>query len=61
MYPIDFFWRAAQRWPGNIAIDAPSGPIHYDALAAQVAALAAALSAMDPQPQSRVEYVDVAA
>jgi len=54
MYPIDFFWRAAQRWPGNTAIDAPSGPIRFDALAAQVAALAAALSAMDPQPQSRV-------
>lgn len=54
MFPIDFFWRAAQRWPERIAIDAPEGPIRYDALAAQVAALAAALNALDPEPQSRV-------
>lgn len=54
MYPIDFFWRAADRWPANIAIDAPAGPIRYDALAARVSALAAALLALDPAPQSRV-------
>jgi acyl-CoA synthetase (AMP-forming)/AMP-acid ligase II len=54
MYPIDFFWRAAQRWPERIAIDAPEGAIRYEALATQVAALATALVAIDPTPQSRV-------
>ncbi len=54
MFPIDFFWRAAQRWPDRIAIDAPEGAIRYDVLAARVAALAAGLTALDPTPQSRV-------
>ncbi|MDH6590649.1 fatty-acyl-CoA synthase [Variovorax sp. TBS-050B] len=54
MYPIDFFWRAAARWPERIAIDAPEGTLRYDALAARVAALAAALTAIDPAAQSRV-------
>lgn len=54
MYPIDFFWRAAERWPERIAIDAPEGTTRYDTLAARVAALAAALVAIDPTPQSRV-------
>lgn len=54
MYPIDFFWRAAERWPGRIAIDAPEGETSYALLAQHVAALAAAMVAVDPQPQSRV-------
>ncbi|OJI05754.1 AMP-binding protein [Polynucleobacter sp. MWH-Adler-W8] len=54
MFPIDFFWRAAQRWPDRIAIDTPSGPIHYAALAKRVKALAAGLTALDPTLQSRV-------
>lgn len=54
MYPIDFFWRAAARWPERVAIDAPEGAIRYDTLARRVAALAAAWLALDPQPQSRV-------
>lgn len=54
MFPIDFFWRAAQRWPDRIAIDAPEGTICYEGLATQVTALAAALIAIDPAPQSRV-------
>lgn len=54
MYPIDFFWRAAARWPHRIAIDAPEGSICYADLAAQVAALATALVEIDPKPQSRV-------
>jgi acyl-CoA synthetase (AMP-forming)/AMP-acid ligase II len=54
MYPIDFFWRAAQRWPTRVAIDTPDGKIHYKALAQQVAALATALVAIDPALQSRV-------
>ncbi|MFT4510031.1 class I adenylate-forming enzyme family protein [Caballeronia sp. 15711] len=54
MYPIDFFWRAARRWPTRTAIDAPDAKIPYDELALQVAALAAAFQAIDPNPQSRV-------
>ena len=54
MHPIDFFWRAAERWPQRIAIDTPQGGIRYDALARRVAALAAGLQAMDAAPQSRV-------
>lgn len=54
MVPIDFFWRAAQRWPERCAIDAPEGRTSYRELAVQVAALAAGLSALDPAPQSRV-------
>lgn len=54
MYPIDFFWRAAERWPERIAIDAPDGTTRYDTLAARVSALAAAFVAIDPTPQSRV-------
>ena len=54
MFPIDFFWRATQRWPDRIAIDTPAGPIHYATLAARVKALAAGLSALDPTLQSRV-------
>ena len=54
MFPIDFFWRAAQRWPNRIAIDTPAGPIHYATLSARVKALAAGLSALDPELQSRV-------
>lgn len=54
MYPIDFFWRAAQRWPERTAIDAPEGAICFAALAKQVAAIAAGLIAIDPNPQSRV-------
>lgn len=54
MFPIDFFWRAAQRWPDRIAIDTPQGPILYATLAKRVKALAAGLTALDPTLQSRV-------
>ncbi|MBL8301775.1 MAG: AMP-binding protein [Ideonella sp.] len=54
MLPIDFFWRAAARWPERTAIDAPEGTTTYAALAARVAALAAGLRAADPALQSRV-------
>lgn len=54
MLPIDFFWRAADRWPDNIAIDAPDGTVTYRVLAERVAALATAFQARDPAPQSRV-------
>ena len=54
MYPIDFFWRAARRWPERIAIDAPDQCIPYAELARRVRAVAAALLAADPHEQSRV-------
>lgn len=54
MYPIDHFWRAARRWPDRIAIDGPEGAVSYTVLAGRVRSLAAALVAIDPQPQSRV-------
>ncbi|ALM86258.1 class I adenylate-forming enzyme family protein [Bordetella sp. N] len=54
MYPIDFFFRAAQRHPGNTALDGPDGIITYADLAARVRALAAAMQAFDPAPQTRV-------
>ena len=54
MFPIDFFWRAAQRWPDRIAIDTPQGPIHFATLAQRVKSLAAGLTALDPTLQSRV-------
>ncbi len=54
MYPIDFFWRAAQRWPERIAIDTPTERITYRDLAARVSAMAAGLLQCDPTPQSRV-------
>ena len=54
MYPIDFFWRAAERWPDRTAIDAPDGSLSFAALAGQVSALAAGLLALDPAPQTRV-------
>jgi fatty-acyl-CoA synthase len=54
MLPIDLFWRAADRWPDNIAIDAPDGQYRYHELAAQVAALATHFLRIDPAPQSCV-------
>lgn len=54
MFPIDFFWRAAARWPERTAIDAPEGRTTYATLAAEVAALAAGLRALDGAAGSRV-------
>lgn len=54
MYPIDFFWRAAQRWPQRIAIDTPERGISYQELARRVRAVAAAFTQLDATPQSRV-------
>ena len=54
MFPIDFFWRATERWPERPAIDAPEGTLTFAALADRVQALAAGLVALDPTPQSRV-------
>ncbi len=54
MYPIDFFFRAAQRYPCNTALDGPAGLVTYADLAVRVRALAAAMQALDPVPRTRV-------
>ena len=54
MYPIDFFFRAAERHPDRVALDGPQGPVTYARLAADTRALAAALQDLDPEPQTRV-------
>ena len=54
MYPIDFFLRAAARYRDRIALDTPQGAWTYERLRAESQALAAALQALDPTPQSRV-------
>ena len=54
MYPIDFFFRAAEQYPDRVALDAPEGQVTYARLAADVRALAAALQDLAPAPQTRV-------
>ncbi|MDN3987616.1 class I adenylate-forming enzyme family protein [Zwartia vadi] len=54
MYPIDFFFRAAKLYPDRIALQSHARTLTYQALAAKVNALACALQAIDPQPQTRV-------
>ncbi|WP_312540371.1 class I adenylate-forming enzyme family protein [Achromobacter mucicolens] len=54
MYPIDFFFRAAELHPDRVALDGPDGQVTYARLAADTRALAAALQDLDPAPQTRV-------
>ena len=54
MYPIDFLWRAAERHPNRIAIFSPAGDWSFRELAGEVLSRAAALSAIDPIPGSRI-------
>ena len=54
MYPIDFFFRAAEQYPERVALDGPEGAVTYAQLAADTRALAAALQGLDPDPQTRV-------
>ncbi|MGH8818214.1 MAG: AMP-binding protein, partial [Achromobacter pestifer] len=54
MYPIDFFFRAAEQYPERAALDGPDGVVTYAQLAADTRALAAALQDLDPEPQTRV-------
>lgn len=54
MYPIDFFFRAAEQYPQRVALDGPDGVVTYAELAADTRALAAALQDLDPAPQTRV-------
>ncbi|CAG9167392.1 3-[(3aS,4S,7aS)-7a-methyl-1, 5-dioxo-octahydro-1H-inden-4-yl]propanoyl:CoA ligase [Cupriavidus laharis] len=54
MYPIDFLWRAARRHQDRAAIISPTGNLTFGELAAVVLRRAAALTAIDPEPRSRV-------
>ena len=58
MMPVDNFFRSARRWPKRIAVEILKNDrvqtISYGDLAQTVNALAAALQAIDPEPQSRV-------
>jgi len=55
MYPIDFFFRAAQRYPDRVALLGPAEQrVSFSELAKRVRALAAAMQAQDPCEQSRV-------
>ena len=57
MTPIDFFFRAARRYPERIALDAPDRQVNYRELANDVNAFATALQAIDPEPGSRVVLI----
>lgn len=54
MYPIDFFWRAAARYPERIAVHLPGAELTYAQLAGRVQSVAAAFTTLDAEPQSRV-------
>jgi fatty-acyl-CoA synthase len=55
MHPIDFFLRAAKRYPNHIALQGPGFvSLTYEALARQVNTLACAMQQADPAEQSRV-------
>lgn len=54
MYPIDFLWRAVHRHPNRVAIVSPAGELSFRELADMVMQRAAALTAIDPAPRSRV-------
>ena len=48
MFPIEFLWRAAQRFPERPAIIAPEGEMSFRELARRVVDRAGALSKLDP-------------
>ena len=54
MYPIDFFYRAALRYPERMAIESRHESVSYAALADQVSALAGAIRKLDDEPGSMV-------
>jgi fatty-acyl-CoA synthase len=54
VYPIDFFFRASKLYPERIALQSTALTLTYRELASKVNALASALQAIDPQPQTRV-------
>ncbi len=54
MQPVDLIYRAAARLPDAVAVEAPGISLGHGELVARADALAVALQAMDPEPQSRV-------
>jgi acyl-CoA synthetase (AMP-forming)/AMP-acid ligase II len=54
MQPIDLIYRAAAYGPDAVAVEAPGVALTYGELMTRVNALARALQAVDPEPQSRV-------
>jgi len=55
MYPIDFFYRSAQRHPDRVALLGPGNArVTFSELARRVRSLAAAMQASDASEQSRV-------
>jgi acyl-CoA synthetase (AMP-forming)/AMP-acid ligase II len=54
MQPIEFFFRAAARMPGEVAVITPDRRVTFAELATEVMRVAAFLKAEDPRPQMRV-------
>lgn len=54
MYPIEFFFRAANQHADRIAIQGPDSRITYRELAGQVRSLAVAMQSLDQEQQTRV-------
>lgn len=54
MYPINFLWRSAERFPHRTALIDTNGSLTFRELANTVLARASALNALDPLPGSRV-------
>lgn len=48
MYPVDFFWRAVNRYPKHTAVVHPTGTLDYATLGQMVRQRAAGLMALDP-------------
>ncbi|GAA5233292.1 long-chain fatty acid--CoA ligase [Verticiella sediminum] len=54
MQPIEFFLRAAERWPDATALQGPEGSLSYAALAGRVRAAASAIQALAPDTRARI-------
>lgn len=54
MHPIEYLWRAAERYPTEVAVVSPAGTLTFSQLRNEVLVRAAALIALDPQVGSRV-------
>lgn len=54
MQTVDLIYRAAARHPDAVAVEAPGVSLSYGELVIRADALAVALQAKDPEPQSRV-------
>ncbi len=54
MYPIEYFWRAAHRFPDRTAVVGPGGALTFNELARTVMDRAGAISALDPALSSMI-------